>query len=152
MVQATSLPKPSRYATLSLASILFLSACGRKADPIPRPRVEARACAVHWTGLRTLEIRLPTKDQRGTKLVGFERVAVYYLPMGHARPRPEEVITRGEVVMERRRPDLPSPGALLVMNLTEVNRPAGWIVVSAIRVGNVVGAPSETLPWMDPGI
>jgi hypothetical protein len=114
--------------------------------------MEAQACSARWTQLRILEIQLPTKDLHGNGLIGFERVAVYYLPMGHARPRPEEVISRGEVVMERRRPDLPSPGARLIMNLTEVNRPAGWIVVSAIRVGNVVGAPSETLPWMDPGI
>ena len=99
-----------------------------------------------------LKVRLPVKDSRGMELVGFERVAVYYLPMGAARPLPGEVIARGEVVMERRRPDLPGPGQTLLIDLKEVNRPAGWVVVSAIRVGNVVGAPSETLPWLDPGI
>ena len=59
---------------------------------------------------------------------------------------------KGEVVLEQRRPDLPAPGKSFRMDLSGIGRPAGWIVVAAIRVGNVVGAPSEPAPWLDPAL
>ena len=133
---------------LSLAS----TACGRKGDPIPRPRVAPQACAVRWLSLRELEVQLPQKDVQGELLVGVEQVRVYYLPLGLACPPAAEVIARGEVILEQRRPDLPPPGGMIRMNLKEIGRPTGWIVVTAVRVGGVVGAPGVVMPWVNPGI
>lgn len=93
---------------------------------------------------------MPTADIRGNSLAGLEAVRVYHLPLGSARPSPAEVLAKGEVVLEQRRPDLPSPGKALRMDLKGIGRPAGWIVVAAVRAGNVVGSPSETLPWLHP--
>ena len=135
---------------LSLALVGF--GCGRKGDPIPRPRALPSACVAQWIDLRTIEVKLPTKDVRGENLVGVEMVRVYFLPVGLAQPSSQEVMTRGEVILEKRRPDLPSPGNSLRLKLKEISRPAGWIVVTSVRVGNVVGAPSEVLPWLDPAI
>ena len=135
---------------LSLALVGF--GCGRKGDPIPRPRALPSACVAQWIDLRTIEVKLPTKDVRGENLVGVEMVRVYFLPVGLAQPSSQEVMTKGEVILEKRRPDLPSPGNSLRLKLKEISRPAGWIVVTSVRVGNVVGAPSEVLPWLDPAI
>jgi hypothetical protein len=81
-----------------------------------------------------------------------EMVRVLYLPLGLTQPNPEEVFSHGEVVLERRRPDLPDPGEALVLDLKSLQRPQGWIVVVAVRLGNVPGRPSEVLPWMDPSL
>ena len=135
-----------------VAILLVLPGCGRKGDPIPRPRSAPKACEVRWSDLRTLEIRVPSQDVHGEDLVGVERVRVYYLALGNVRPTQQEVLTRGEVVLERRRPDLPTPGGRFRLDLKEINRPTGWMVVSALRVGDVVGAPSEVLVWMNPAI
>jgi len=146
-------PDPSLLiASCLLLAGLTLTGCGRKGDPIPRPRVAPQACVVSWLSLRVLEVRLPDKDTSGEPLLGLEQVRVYYLPLGLSRPEPAEVIARGEVILEQRRPDLPSPGGLIRMDLHEGGRPAGWLVVAAIRVGGVVGAPSPVLPWVNPGI
>lgn len=103
-------------------------------------------------GLRKVRLVLPSADVKGNALVGVELVRVLYLPLGLTKPTPEEVFSRGEVVLERRRPDLPGPGAVLVMDLKSLQRPQGWIVVVAVRLGNVAGRPSEVLPWMDPAL
>ena len=95
---------------------------------------------------------LPSADVNGEALAGVEIVRVLYLPLGLAKPTPEEVLTRGDVVLERRRPDLPGPGAEFTMDLKSLQRPAGWIVVVAVRLGNVAGRPSEVLPWMAPAL
>jgi hypothetical protein len=134
--------------TLALTGV----GCGRKGDPLPRSRAGPRACLVQWLDLRTLEVRLPSEDVRGEELVGVEKVRVYFLPVGLAQPGSSEVMARGEVILEKRRPDLPSPGEALRLDLKEISRPAGWIVVSSVRIGEVVGAPSEVLPWLDPVI
>ena len=97
-----------------------------------------------------LEVTLPSRDLKENSLIGLEAVRVYHLALGTARPSSSEVLAKGEVVLEQRRPDLPSPGKNLRMDLQGIGRPAGWIVVAAVRVGNVVGAPSETLPWLHP--
>jgi hypothetical protein len=55
-------------------------------------------------------------------------------------------------VLERHRPDLPGPGQPLILDLRSLQRPQGWIVVVAVRLGNVAGRPSEVLPWVDPAI
>ena len=60
------------------------------------------------------------------------------------------MLTRGQVVLERSRPDLPSPGETLNMDLKQIGRPAGWLVAVAVRVGDVVGAPSEPVAWLNP--
>ena len=143
-----------RLANPLLAITLSLLAfhCGRKGDPIPRPRAAARPMEARLEGLRKVRLVLPSADVKGNALVGVELVRVLYLPLGLTKPTPEEVFSRGEVVLERRRPDLPGPGAVLVMDLKSLQRPQGWIVVVAVRLGNVAGRPSEVLPWMDPAL
>lgn len=143
-----------RLANSLLAITLGLLAihCGRKGDPIPRPRAPAQAMAARLDGLRKVRLVLPSADVKGDALVGVEVVRVIYLPLGLAKPTPEEIFTRGEVVLERRRPDLPGPGEELVMDLKSLQRPQGWIVIVAVRLGNVAGRPSEVLPWMDPAL
>ncbi len=95
---------------------------------------------------------LPMADVKGDSLVGIELVRIVYLPLGLTKPTPEDVFSRGEVVLERRRPDLPGPGGTFVMDMRTLQRPQGWIVVVAVRLGNVAGRPSEVLPWMDPAL
>jgi hypothetical protein len=124
--------------------------CGRKGDPVPRTRTAPAACAIQWAATRVLEVRLPTRDARGGRLVGLEKVRVIYLPLGYARPTGDEVLARGQVVLERSRPDLPRPGGSLQLDLKQIGRPPGWIVATAVRVGDVAGAPSEPVPWLDP--
>nr|WP_320131248.1 hypothetical protein [uncultured Holophaga sp.] len=137
---------------LPLLLALGSTACGRKGDPIPRPRVSPQVCQTRWLSLRELEVRLPLKDAQGESLVGVEQIRVYYLPVGLACPQPAELITRGEVILEQRRPDLPPPGGVIRMDLREIGRPTGWLVVVAVRVGGVIGEPSPVLPWINPGI
>lgn len=124
--------------------------CGRKGDPVPRTRTAPAPCTAQWVATRVLEVRLPARDARGGRLVGLERVRVYYLPLGYARPSGEEVLARGQVVMERSRPNIPGPGGAIRLDLKQIGRPPGWIVATAVRVGDVVGAPSEPVPWLDP--
>ena len=142
----------SRLANPLLAITLCVSAihCGRKGDPIPRPRAAAQAMAAQLEGLRKVRLVLPSADVKGDSLVGIEIVRVLYLPLGLAKPTSEEVFSRGEVVLERRRPDLPNPGETLILDLKSLQRPQGWIVIVAVRLGNVAGKPSEVLPWLDP--
>ncbi len=52
----------------------------------------------------------------------------------------------------RSRPDLPDPGGAAKLDMRQIGRPAGWLAVAAVRVGNVVGAPSEPVAWLDPAI
>jgi hypothetical protein len=82
--------------------------------------------------------------------VGLEKVRIYYLPLGYARPAADLVVAKGQVVLERSRPNLPDPGRVLLLDLKQIGRPAGWLVATALRVGDVVGAPSEPVAWMDP--
>jgi hypothetical protein len=110
------------------------------------------AMAVRLEGLRKVCLVLPTADVKGTSLEGVESVRILYLPLGLAKPTPEDVFSRGEVVLERRRPDLPGPGQTLDWDLKSLQRPQGWIVVVAVRLGNVPGQPSEVLPWLDPAL
>jgi len=142
---------PSLANPLLAITLCFLAVhCGRKGDPVPRPRAAAQAMEARLEGLRQVRLVLPTADVTGDSLVGVEVVRVLYLPLELAKPTPQEVFSRGEVVLERRRPDLPGPGETLLMDLKSLQRPRGWIVVVAVRLGNVAGRPSEVLPWMDP--
>ncbi len=145
-------PPSLSNAALAFTLALAAAACGRKGDPVPRPRTAPQATEARWRDLRTLEVTLPSRDISGSDLVGVEAVRVYYVPVGAARPTAQEVLARNEVVLEKRRPDLPAPGKALVLDLANFQRPAGWIVVVAVRVGNVVGQPSEVLPWLDPAL
>ena len=124
--------------------------CGRKGDPIPRPRAAPAACAIHWVSPRLLEVQLPGRDALGGRLVGLEKVRVYYLPLGNAKPAADLVLAKGQVVLERSRPNLPDPGRVVQLDLRQIGRPAGWLVAVALRVGNVMGAPSEPVAWLDP--
>jgi len=147
-MRTTSLPNAALAITLALGA----AGCGRKSDPVPRPRTSPQVAEAHWLSLRRLEVTLPARDTAGSDLVGIEQVRVYFMPLGAARPQPQEVLARGEVVLEKRRPDLPAPGRKLVLDLANLQRPTGWLVVVAVRVGNVVGQPGEVLPWLDPGL
>jgi len=147
-MRSLRLANPLLAITLSFLAVN----CGRKGDPIPRPRAAAQAMEARLEGLRKVRLVLPSADVRGIPLAGVESLRVLYLPLGLAKPTPEEVFTRGEVVLERRRPDLPGPGETLVMDLKSLQRPPGWIVVVAVRLGEVPGRPSEVLPWMDPAL
>ena len=147
-MRPSSLAKPLLVLTLAAGII----GCGRKGDPLPRPRAATQAAQTRLLGLRRLEIILPTQDAKGASLVGVELIRVLYLPLGLVRPTPEEVFSRGEVVLERRRPDLPAPGGSLEMDLTTLQRPAGWLVVVPVRLGDVPGRPSEVIPWLDPAL
>ena len=131
-------------------TVLAMGGCGRKGDPIPRVRAAPAACSIRWAAFRVLEVHLPTLDARGGKLVGVEKIRVFYLPLGAVRPTPQDVLAHGEVVLERSRPDLPGPGGVVRMDMRQIGRPAGWIVVAALRVGNVIGAPTEPMAWLDP--
>lgn len=135
---------------LCVALCLMSIACGRKGDPIPRPRAAPAACAAQWVAHRVLEVRMPLLDTRNERLVGVERIRILYLPLGSAKPSAAEVLAKGEVVLERSRPDLPGPGKALRLELKQIGRPPGWMVVAAVRLGEVVGEPSEPLPWLDP--
>lgn len=147
-MRSLRLANPLLAITLGLASLH----CGRKGDPLPRPRAAASAMTVRLEGLRRIQLELPTRDVKGESLAGVELVRVLYLPLGLAKPTPEEVFSRGEVILERRRPDLPGPGEPLSLDLRSLRRPAGWLVVVAVRLGNVPGRPSDVLPWMDPSL
>ena len=146
--------RPHLQATSLLCAALGLLTlgCARKSDPIPRPLAQPAACTAHWVAHRVLEVDLPVADVKGKALVGVERVRIFYLPMGAARPTGPQILATGEVILERSRPDLPSPGRTLRVEMKHIGRPAGWIVATAVRVGDVVGAPSETLPWLDPAL
>lgn len=142
--------RPLRVANLQIIFTLSLLAlaCGRRGDPVPRPRAAAQAMAVRWEGPRKVLATLPKTTVSGEDLVGVDAVRVLFLADG-VKPTPEEVFSRGEVVLERRRPDLPAPGEPVLMNLQSLQRPQGWIALVAVRVGNVPGRPSEVLPWLD---
>jgi len=144
-MRSLRLANPLLAITLSLA----IPGCGRKGDPIPRPRAAAQPMDASLEGLRTVRLVLPPADIQGKPLVGIEVVRVLYLPLGLTRPTPDEVFAKGEVVLERRRPDLPGPGETVLLDLKSLQRPPGWIVVVAVRLGNVPGRPSEVLPWLD---
>ena len=102
--------------------------------------------------LRMLEVTLPARDARGESLVGLEMVRVFYLPLSTVKPGPQDIVARGEVVVERRRPALPAPGKRMRIDMADLVRPQGWMVVVAVRVGDVVGPPSGTLVWLDPAL
>jgi hypothetical protein len=147
-MDASRLANPLLAITLSVLTL----GCGRRGDPVPRPRAAAQAMEVRLEGLRQVRLVLPARDVKEGLLVGVELVRVLYLPLGLTKPTPEEVFARGEVVLERRRPDLPGPGESLLLDLKSLQRPQGWIVIVAVRLGNVPGRPSEVLPWMDPAL
>lgn len=105
--------------------------------------------AVRTEGPRKVLATLPKGTVSGEDLVGVESVRVLFLVDAGTKPTPEEVFSRGEVVLERHRPDLPGPGGAVLLNLQGLQRPQGWISLVAVRVGNVPGRPSEVLPWAD---
>ncbi|GLH72478.1 hypothetical protein GETHLI_09800 [Geothrix limicola] len=147
-MRSFSLANPLLAIILGLLTI----GCGRKGDPIPRPRAAAQPVEARLEGLRSIRLVLPRLDTKDEALVGVEIVRVLYLPLGLVKPTPEEVFSHGEVVLERRRPDLPGPGGTLLLDLKSLQRPQGWIVIVAVRLGNVPGRPSEVLPWMAPAL
>lgn len=132
--------------------LLVVCGCARKGDPVPAPPVPPAAPVAAWASLRGLEITLPTLDAKGDRLRGLDAVRVLYLPLGLARPTAQDVFAHGEIIQERRRPGLPGPGESLRLDLAGLKRPAGWIVVVAVRAGQVPSAPSPVLPWLNPDL
>ena len=144
-MQHTSLARPALLLTLAVCA-----ACGKKGDPVPRPSAPPKAVEASLSSLRILELRMPAQDIKGEDLGGFEAVRVLYLPLGLVRPTADEVFAKGQVVLERGRPDVPKPGQLWRLDLSNLDRPSGWLVVVAVRAGKVPGKPSQPLPWMNP--
>jgi predicted small lipoprotein YifL len=144
--------RSSRLSNAALLLTLAVCGCGRKGDPVPRPTAPAGAPQARMAELRELEVTLPSVDSKGERVKGLDELRVLYLPLGLTRPSAEDVFKRGEVVLARRRPDLPAPGTVLRLKLHALERPAGWLVVVAVRLGGVPGEPSEPLPWLNPGI
>jgi hypothetical protein len=135
---------------LSVFGTLMLTGCGAKGDPKPNPRLPPLSCAVRAIDTKTIEATLPTEDIQGNRLLAIESVRVYYLPLKNRFPSPLEVFQQGETILERRRPNLPSPGKRVTLDLSHFGRPSGWLVVVSFRVGEIAGAPSQVLPWVDP--
>jgi hypothetical protein len=111
------------------------------------------------------EAMLPTHDVNGKRLAGIEAIQVYYMQMGTRFPAAMDVFANGQVILEMRRPDIPSPGKPITLDLSDFGRPPGWLVVVAFRAGtlagreagknaggqrNSPGEPSRVLPWLDP--
>ncbi|HEY3270815.1 MAG TPA: hypothetical protein VGJ89_06335, partial [Geothrix sp.] len=92
-MRSLRLANPLLAITLSFLAVH----CGRKGDPIPRPRAAAQAMEARLEGLRKVRLALPSTDVRGNPLAGVESLRVLYLPLGLTKPTPEEVFTRGEV-------------------------------------------------------
>ena len=143
-----------RLANVGIAFLLVLvnGACGRKGDPIPRPRANPQAPEAHWVALRQLEVTLPARDARGESLVGLEMLRIFYVPMSTVKPSAKDIVAKGEIVAERRRPNLPAPGKRMRIDMSDLIRPQGWLVVVAVRVGDVAGPPSDALIWLDPAL
>jgi hypothetical protein len=147
-----------------MAAVLASAGCGAKGDPVPIQRHPAAACEVRALNLRTFEAVLPTLDVNGKRLAGIEAIQVYYLQMGTGFPTAMDVFQNGQVIFEMRRPDIPSPGKPITLDLYDFGRPPGWLVVVAFRVGTsagrettknarnrvIPGEPSRVLPWLDP--
>jgi len=142
------------FSLATPAALILCAVCGcaRKGDPVPAQPVPPKAPAVAWTSLRELAVTLPAEDASGGRLRGLDAVRVLYLPLGLARPTAADVAAHGEVVLERQRPALPSPGQVLDLHLQSLTRPSGWIVVVAVRAGRVPSPPSEVLPWLNPAL
>ena len=144
-----------RTTSLSMPAALILCAvcgCARKGDPVPAPPVPPAAPQADWERLRILAVKLPSADLGKEPLRGLDAVRVLYLPLGLSKPTAQDVFSRGEVVLERQRPALPPPGETLRLDLGGLQRPAGWLVVVAVRPGRVASGPSQVLPWMDPAL
>jgi hypothetical protein len=97
-----------------------------------------------------IEVTLPTSDIEGNRLLNIEALRVYYLSMGTNYPSALEVFQQGEAVWERRRLDLPPPGKIIKVNLSNFGRSSGWLVVVPFQLGYIAGVPSQVLPWVDP--
>ena len=149
MLKLFSMSSLIRILAILLAVYFMPYGCGVKGDPVPHDRTRPAACLVRWSSYRVLEIRLPTKDECGNSLVGIEKVRVYYLPLSYDRPTGSSVITRGKVVMEKNRPNITNLSELVTLDMHKINYPPGWLAVVAMRVGDIVGVPSETLVWLD---
>ncbi|HET6331463.1 MAG TPA: hypothetical protein VFF76_11810 [Holophagaceae bacterium] len=145
-MRTPSLAKPA------VILLLVVCGCARKGDPVPAPPLPPAAPEAAWASLRQLEVTLPALDAKGDKLRGLDAVRVLYLPLGLSRPTAQDVFTHGEIVLERRRPGLPSPGEPLRLDLSGLKRPAGWLVVVAVRAGQVPSAPGLVLPWLSPDL
>jgi hypothetical protein len=149
-VRTPSLTKPALILLLAICGAVC--GCARKGDPVPVPAAPPQAPSATWASIRGLAVTLPRLDRDKGKLRGLEAVRVLYLPLGLARPTAMDVFSRGEVVLEQQRPALPPPGSALILDLRNLRRPAGWMVVVAVRTGQILSPPSEVLPWMDPAL
>lgn len=142
---------------LCVTTVILAVGCGRKGDPIPRPRAAPAACDSDWQDGWRLSVTLPSTTVSGPdgnteSLRGLNKVRVFYLPLSSSRPTAQDIAQRGEVILERGEPNLPSPGERVVLEFTGQERGPGWIVVVAYRVGDVAGRPGAVLPWLHPAL
>jgi hypothetical protein len=134
----------------TLVALLALAGCGAKGDPVPNRRHPPTSCVVRAVSLRKLEAVLPKKDTQGNSLRGIDTVRIYYLQMGQNYPSPLDVYQHGTAILELSRPNLPSPGKAVTLDISDFGGKSGWLVVVAFRAGNIAGVPSEVMPWFDP--
>jgi hypothetical protein len=137
--------------TISIVTEIFISAgCGARGNPVPKQQHPPAPCTVRAKNLRTLEVTLPTTDTHGNPLLGIEAIRVYYLSMGTNFPSALEVFQHGKAIFECRRPEIPPPGKMITLDLSNCGHSTGWLVVVPFRIGNIAGVPSQVLPWVDP--
>lgn len=146
-MRTPSLTKPALILLLAICGAVC--GCARKGDPVPVRPAPPAAPTAEWESPTRLGVTLPSLDVSGATLGGLEAIRILYLPLGLSRPEPQEVLSRGEVVLSLQRPALPSPGARVLVDLRSLRRPAGWIVAVGVRAGGITGIPSQTLPWID---
>lgn len=139
-----------RILVISLATCFVpLYGFGRKGDPVSRPRTKPAACDVEWSSYRILEIKLPVKDEHHHSLVGIDKIRIYYLSLDQNRPTGDAIVAKGKVIMEQRRSNVTNLRDSVKLDLRQLNYSSGWLTVVAMRVGDVIGVPSETLVWLD---
>ena len=149
MLKTFSMSDLIRTLTLSLTVFFMSYGCGKKGDPVPYIRARPAACIAKWNSHRVLDVTLPSRDEYGHDLVSIDKIRIYYLALGNDRPVGDTVITKGLVIMEQSRPDVTNLRDSIKLDLRQMNYPPGWLTVAAVRVGGVVGLPSETLVWLD---
>ena len=152
MSESRSMSSLIRVLVFMLLACLVPCGCGRKGDPLPRFKTRPAACLVRWISYRVLEVTLPDKDEFGHSLLGIDKVRVYYLPLNYDRPTGDAIIARGQVIMERSQPAIADLKEPFRLDLKQLNYSSGWLTVVAVRVGDVIGVPSETLVWLDSSI
>ena len=140
---------PNRIFIPIVLGIICILSCGKKGDPLPRTAAAPTACSAQWISHHILEVKLPKSDIAGDKLIGIDKLRIYYLPLEDIRPSCDDIMNRGQVIVEQSGFDLLKSNKALTLNLKDINYPSGWLIIVAMRVGGVLGVPSEVIPWFN---